>query len=718
MPNGGQVGSEREQTTALILGERPWTRLFAARKLGLGGLERAQPLLPFALEAASDQAVGFIALFAVAALVFGLYALAQKSIADKKTDETTYNESVALTALGRLEAAGSPIDAATFALAAWSGGEDFGAKGLEAPLDLLEQVVPQLRERLRIPSGGTFAFFSPDGTRILTAPGDATARIWDAETGRTIATLKGHAKTITFAAFSPDGKSVVTASQDGTARIWDAASGTPLTPAMKHDDGLTYAAFSPDGGRIVAAGEDNTARVWDAKSGERIVALQGHDDVVTSAVFSPEGARIVTASADRTARIWNAKDGSLIGEPLKHDDGVNSAVFSRDGKFVVTASADKTARIWDAADGREIGPPFRHKGPVAYAEFSADGQTVATASDDKTAALWDAASGGRIAEMQHGGRVASAVFSEDGERVVTASDDGAARIFDARTGVEAARFVGHKGKVFAAVFNSAGTRVLTVSDDDKTTRVWDATVGRPLAAFVKHGDIVTSVAFSPDGQRIVTASLDKTARIWDAASGKPIATLSGHDGPVWSAAFSPDGRRIVTASADGTARVDATSRAVNCTRTSDSVPDDVAALVEASIADNTRRAYRSDLAHFAAWGGQVPAEPALVASYLAAHAETLSVATLVRRIATISKAHEARGLPNPCRSEFVRATLRGIKRTRGVAQRAAKPLLREDLFRVLDTHRRGHEGRAGSGVALDRLRGRVPAIGNRRARLR
>ena len=64
-------------------------------------------------------------------------------------------------------------------------------------------------------------------------------------------------------------------------------------------------------------------------------------------------------------------------------------------------------------------------------------------------------------------------------------------------------------------------------------------------------------------------------------------------------------------------------------------------------------------------------EPALVASYLAAHAETLSVATLVRRIATISKAHEARGLPNPCLSEIVRATMRGVKRTRGVAQRQA-----------------------------------------------
>jgi integrase len=78
------------------------------------------------------------------------------------------------------------------------------------------------------------------------------------------------------------------------------------------------------------------------------------------------------------------------------------------------------------------------------------------------------------------------------------------------------------------------------------------------------------------------------------------------------------------------------------------------------------------------------AEPATVASYIAAHAATLSVATLVRHLATISKAHEARGLPNPCRSEIVRATMRGIKRTRGIAQREAKPLLREDLFRVLD----------------------------------
>ena len=120
--------------------------------------------------------------------------------------------------------------------------------------------------------------------------------------------------------------------------------------------------------------------------------------------------------------------------------------------------------------------------------------------------------------------------------------------------------------------------------------------------------------------------------------------------------------------------------------------DRVSTLVENSISDNTRRAYRADLAHWQAWGGQLPADPAVVASYIAAHVDMLSVATLIRRLATISKAHEARGMSNPCRSEIVRATLRGVKRMRGIAQQEAKPLLKEELFRVLDAMGDGMKG--------------------------
>jgi hypothetical protein len=110
------------------------------------------------------------------------------------------------------------------------------------------------------------------------------------------------------------------------------------------------------------------------------------------------------------------------------------------------------------------------------------------------------------------------------------------------------------------------------------------------------------------------------------------------------------------------------SRAIN--RTTD-LSDDVAGYVRDSLAENTRRAYLSDLAHFEGWGGCIPASDTMIASYLAAHAKTLSVATLVRRLSSISKAHEARGFANPVRHELVKATVRGIRRRRGSIQREA-----------------------------------------------
>jgi len=108
------------------------------------------------------------------------------------------------------------------------------------------------------------------------------------------------------------------------------------------------------------------------------------------------------------------------------------------------------------------------------------------------------------------------------------------------------------------------------------------------------------------------------------------------------------------------------------------------ALIAQSLAPNTERAYRADLAHFNDWGASLPASPATVASYIAAHAGSLSVATLQRRVASLGKAHAAMGFDNPCRSEMVTATLRGLKRQQGSAQDQAKPLLREELFLVLD----------------------------------
>jgi integrase len=101
------------------------------------------------------------------------------------------------------------------------------------------------------------------------------------------------------------------------------------------------------------------------------------------------------------------------------------------------------------------------------------------------------------------------------------------------------------------------------------------------------------------------------------------------------------------------------------------------------LAANSIRAYDADLRAFLSTGGTLPATPDAVAAHLASQAGFRTPATLARRLVAIGKAHLVLGLPNPCDAEIVRATLRGIRRTHGIAQRQAEPLLREDLMCLL-----------------------------------
>ena len=48
---------------------------------------------------------------------------------------------------------------------------------------------------------------------LPTASQDKTARVWDADSGKVLASLEGHTFCVNSAAFSPDGKRVVTASE-------------------------------------------------------------------------------------------------------------------------------------------------------------------------------------------------------------------------------------------------------------------------------------------------------------------------------------------------------------------------------------------------------------------------------------------------------------------------------------------------------------------------
>ncbi|MHC2332850.1 nSTAND1 domain-containing NTPase [Bradyrhizobium sp. USDA 4454] len=287
----------------------------------------------------------------------------------------------------------------------------------------------------------TSAVFSPDGSRVLTASDDNTARLWDAKTGATLATLSGHTGIVHSAAFSRDGARIVTASADNTARLWDGKTGAALAMLLGHTDSVVGAAFSPDGLRIVTASHDHTARLWNGKTGEPLATLSGHSGPVRSAAFDPDGSRVVTASSDATARLWDGKTGKMLatlsGQATPSAQGILvnysliMAVFSPDGSRIVTASDGGTACLSDGKTGEPLATLSERGERMNSAAFSPDGSRIVTASYDHTARLWNGKTGELLATLSgHTGRVISAVFSPDGSRIVTASDDHTARLWD------------------------------------------------------------------------------------------------------------------------------------------------------------------------------------------------------------------------------------------------------------------------------------------------
>ena len=131
-----------------------------------------------------------------------------------------------------------------------------------------------LRELLNLP-GLTLGFFgyrttafSPDGRRIIARPDPATVHLRDPETGREIATIRGHHGRIDNLVFTPDGQRIATGGSDGTVRLWDSETGRELVNLLDrgvsgHLPNIMSLSFSPDGRRLAANNLMGAMWVWD-----------------------------------------------------------------------------------------------------------------------------------------------------------------------------------------------------------------------------------------------------------------------------------------------------------------------------------------------------------------------------------------------------------------------------------------------------------------------
>ena len=146
---------------------------------------------------------------------------------------------------------------------AFDGGGSRGGAGIYTAIHDFAHKPSTTWERL-LPheDNGVFATYSPDGTRIVTASRDHTARVWNARDGKPLTPPLLHGGVVNHAAFSRDGNWIVTASADGKAQVWNARTGEKAGSAMRHAGSVIFVAFGQDNLHVLTAGQDGTARLW------------------------------------------------------------------------------------------------------------------------------------------------------------------------------------------------------------------------------------------------------------------------------------------------------------------------------------------------------------------------------------------------------------------------------------------------------------------------
>jgi integrase len=102
----------------------------------------------------------------------------------------------------------------------------------------------------------------------------------------------------------------------------------------------------------------------------------------------------------------------------------------------------------------------------------------------------------------------------------------------------------------------------------------------------------------------------------------------------------------------------------------------------------TQDAYRSDWEDFVGWCHsrgyvELPANPQIVAAYLASLADVAKTATVQRRLSAIRYAHLLSGNPTPTTDPYVREVMDGIRRINGTRPRQAQAATLDPLRAML-----------------------------------
>ena len=201
--------------------------------------------------------------------------------------------------------------------------------------------------------------FSNDSQQIFAGLSNGRIQAWETAQGKSLRSWTAHAEGVKEIALSSDGK--VVSGGDATVKVWDANTGTLLRSlsltAEESQPKLQSLQISPDNQRLAVA-TGRTIQLWNLGTGQLIkvavnTTVQNQSTygpaLPLSMAFSPDSQRLATLDTDSGMKFWNTSNGAryITAQWQMQPSPVQAIAFSPHGQTLISRHANQSVLFWN-----------------------------------------------------------------------------------------------------------------------------------------------------------------------------------------------------------------------------------------------------------------------------------------------------------------------------------------------------------------------------------
>ncbi|MGL5831615.1 MAG: DnaJ domain-containing protein [Waterburya sp.] len=256
---------------------------------------------------------------------------------------------------------------------------------------------------------------------------DGQIKLWELNTGQSIATLEEYSNCVNCLCLSSDSKILVSGNVDKQIKLWNLETrkliGILGDRFSQHLGKVISVAISDDGKTLISNSTDRTTKIWDLTTGKEIYSFLGETIAINSSgnifanslnkklivrnmndgkhvysivenypillqAFSPDSQMIAVVDLEQNINFWNLTTGEKISISIGHTSHVTNLVFSTNASFFASSSLDHTIKLCKIDSKEVLQTLVGHSGGVLSLAISPDAKTIVSGSNDHAIKIW------------------------------------------------------------------------------------------------------------------------------------------------------------------------------------------------------------------------------------------------------------------------------------------------------------------------------------------